>query len=140
LAHYDVVVLGCGPGGERAAIQATRAGKKVAVVERHHVVGGNRVNWGTIPSKSLRESAVFFHQLTKMRLHGIRYDVSSELTVADFMQRERAVVKRELSMIGESLGRYAVDVIQATRDSPVPTRSRCGRPTASCARSPPTTS
>jgi NAD(P) transhydrogenase len=112
LAHYDVVVLGCGPGGERAAIQATRAGKKVAVVERHHVVGGNRVNWGTIPSKSLRESAVFFHQLTKMRLHGIRYDVSSELTVADFMQRERAVVKRELSMIGESLGRYAVDVIQ----------------------------
>ena len=61
MAHYDVVVLGCGPAGERAAIQASRAGRKVAVVERYHLVGGNRVNWGTIPSKSLRESAVFFY-------------------------------------------------------------------------------
>lgn len=111
MAHYDVVVLGCGPAGERAAIQATRAGKRVAVVERHHLVGGNRVNWGTIPSKSLRESAVFFYQLTRSRLHGIRYEVSPELTVADFMQRERAVVRRELELIGESLGRYAVEVI-----------------------------
>jgi NAD(P) transhydrogenase len=109
--HYDVAVLGCGPAGERAAIQATRAGKRVAVVERHSVVGGNRVNWGTIPSKSLRESAVFFYQLTRSRLHGIRYEVLPELTVADFMQRERAVVRRELELIGDSLGRYAVDVI-----------------------------
>ena len=112
MAHYDVVVLGCGPAGERAAIQATRAGKQVAVVERHNVVGGNRVNWGTIPSKSLRESAVFFYQLTRNRLHGIRYEVSPELTVADFMQRERAVVQRELALIGESLGRYAVEVVE----------------------------
>jgi NAD(P) transhydrogenase len=112
VAHYDVVVLGCGPAGERAAIQATRAGKKVAVVERAHVVGGNRVNWGTIPSKSLRESAVFFYQLTRSRLHGIRYEVGPELTVADFMQRERAVVQRELQLINESLGRYAVEVVQ----------------------------
>jgi NAD(P) transhydrogenase len=111
VSHYDVVVLGCGPAGERAAIQATRAGRKVAVVERHSVVGGNRVNWGTIPSKSLRESAVFFYQLTRSRLHGIRYEVLPELTVADFMQRERVVVRRELELIGESLGRYAVDVI-----------------------------
>jgi NAD(P) transhydrogenase len=112
VAHYDVVVLGCGPAGERAAIQATRAGKKVAVVERYHLVGGNRVNWGTIPSKSLRESAVFFYQLTRNRLHGIRYEVSPELTVADFMHRERAVVQRELTLIGESLGRYAVEVVE----------------------------
>ena len=112
MSHYDVVVLGCGPAGERAAIQATRASKRVAVVERHHVVGGNRVNWGTIPSKSLRESAVFFYQLTRGRLHGIRYEVSRELTVADLMQRERAVVKRELELIGDSLGRYAVEVVQ----------------------------
>jgi len=112
VAHYDVVVLGCGPAGERAAIQAARAGKKVAVVERHHLVGGNRVNWGTIPSKSLRESAVFFYQLTRSRLHGIRYEVGPELTVADFMQRERAVVQRELELIGESLVRYAVEVVE----------------------------
>jgi pyruvate/2-oxoglutarate dehydrogenase complex dihydrolipoamide dehydrogenase (E3) component len=73
------------------------------VVERAHVVGGNRVNWGTIPSKTLRESAVFFYQLTRNRLHGIRYEVGPELTVADFMHRERAVVQRE-SAINESPG------------------------------------
>src|SRR5512137_1110806 len=111
MAHYDVVVLGCGPGGERAAIQAARAGKRVAVVERAHVVGGNRVNWGTVPSKTLRESALFFYHLTRLRLHGIRYEVSSELTVPDFMHRERAVVQRELELINESLGRYAVEVV-----------------------------
>ena len=111
MAHHDVVVLGCGPAGERAAIQAARAGKAVAVVERAHVVGGNRVNWGTIPSKTLRESAVFFYELTRHRLHGIRYEVSPELTVADFMFRERAVVARELELINESLGRYAVELV-----------------------------
>jgi NAD(P) transhydrogenase len=111
MAHYDVVVLGCGPGGERAAIQAAKAGKTVAVVERAHVVGGNRVNWGTIPSKTLRESAVFFHQLTRSRLHGIRYEVTPEVTVADFMFRERAVVARELELINDSLGRYAVELV-----------------------------
>jgi NAD(P) transhydrogenase len=111
MAHYDVVVLGCGPAGERAAIQAARAGKRVAVVERAHVVGGNRVNWGTIPSKTLRESAVFFYQLTRNRLHGIRYEVAPEITVADFMHRERAVVARELELINQSLGRYAIELV-----------------------------
>lgn len=112
MPHQNVVVLGCGPAGERAAIQAARAGKRVVVVERAHVVGGNRVNWGTIPSKTLRESALFFHQLTRLRLHGIRYEVSPEVTVADFMQRERAVVQRELELIDQSLGRYGVEVVR----------------------------
>ena len=112
MAHFDVVVLGCGPAGERAAIQAARAGRRVAVVERANVVGGNRVNWGTIPSKTLRESALFFHQLTRNRLHGIRYEVSEDLTVPDFTFRERVVVQRELELINESLGRYAIEVIQ----------------------------
>lgn len=112
MTHYDVVVLGCGPAGERAAIQAARVGKRVAVVERAHALGGNRVNWGTIPSKTLRESALFFHQLQTLRLHGIRYEVSPEVTVADFTQRQRAVVQRELDLIGQSLTRYGVEVLR----------------------------
>ncbi len=114
MQHYDVIVLGCGPGGERAAIQAARAGKRVAVIERQHVVGGTRVNWGTIPSKTLRESAVFVHSLTRDRLEGIRCEISSEITVDDFMYRERVVVQRELEIINESLERYRIDVFEAS--------------------------
>jgi NAD(P) transhydrogenase len=112
--HYDVIVLGCGPAGERAAIQAARAGKHVAVIERQHVVGGTRVNWGTIPSKTLRESAVFVHSLTRDKLEGIRTEISDEITVDDFMYRERVVVQRELEIINESLERYRIEVFEAS--------------------------
>ena len=108
----DVVILGCGPAGERAAIQAARAGKRVIAVERENVVGGNRVNWGTIPSKTLRESALFVHNLTRNRLHGIRFEIADEVTVADFMHRQRQVVQQELELINESLGRYRVRVLR----------------------------
>ena len=112
MPHFDVIVMGCGPAGERAAIQAARAGKRVAVVERAHVVGGNRVNWGTIPSKTLRESALFVLSLTRNKLHGIRTEIAGEITVADFMYRERRVVQRELELINESLDRYRITVFQ----------------------------
>jgi NAD(P) transhydrogenase len=108
---YDVVVIGCGPAGERATIQAARAGKRVAVIERANVVGGNRVNWGTIPSKTLRESALFVLSLTRNRIHGIRTEVQ-DVTVHDFMFRERKVVQRELELINESLERYRIEVIE----------------------------
>jgi NAD(P) transhydrogenase len=110
MPHYDVVVIGCGPAGERAAIQAARAGKQVAVIERQNVVGGTRVNWGTIPSKTLRESALFVHSLTRNKLEGIRCEISDQITVDDFMYRERVVVGRELEIINEALERYSIEV------------------------------
>ena len=112
MPHYDVVVIGCGPAGERAAIQAARAGKHVAVIERQNVVGGARVNWGTIPSKTLRESALFVHSMTRNKLEGIRCEISDEITVDDFMFRERVVVGRELEIINESLERYSIEVLK----------------------------
>jgi len=57
-AVYDVLVIGSGPAGQKAAIQAAKAGKKVAVIERDRRVGGSCVHTGTIPSKSLREHAL----------------------------------------------------------------------------------
>lgn len=109
---FDVVVIGCGPGGERAAIQAARAGARVAVVEKANVVGGARINWGTIPSKTLRESALFVYALTRLHLHGIRTEIAEEITVADFMYREQQVVQRELELLNRSLARYRVEVFQ----------------------------
>lgn len=109
--HCDLVIIGCGPAGERAAIQAARAGKTVVVVERAHVVGGTRVNWGTIPSKTLRESALFLDSLTRHRLDGVRCQVPNEISVAEFMFRERAVVQRELELINAALHRHRVTVV-----------------------------
>jgi NAD(P) transhydrogenase len=128
MPHFDVVVVGCGPAGERAAIQAARADRRVAVVEREHVVGGARVNWGTIPSKTLRESALFVHSLTRNRLEGIHCEVASEISVHDFMYRERAVVQRELELIGESLARYRIEVFEGqARLLDAHTVAVCGR-------------
>src|SRR4051794_12758356 len=107
---FDVIVLGGGPAGERAAIQAARAGKRVAIVERQPVMGGTSVNWGTIPSKTLRESALFLRGLISHRLHGFQAEITEEVTVADFMYRERQVVQRELELINASLGKHRVEV------------------------------
>lgn len=111
---FDLVVLGCGPAGERAAIQAARAGRSVAVIEKARVLGGARVNWGTIPSKTLRESALYVYALTRQRLHGIRCELPEEITVADFMHRERIVVQRELEIVNEALDHYRIDVFKGT--------------------------
>jgi NAD(P) transhydrogenase len=112
MSHFDVIVIGCGPAGERAAIQAARAGRTVAVIEKHHVVGGTAVNWGTIPSKTLRESALFVRSLRSRRLEGFEYRIADHISVADFMYRERIVVQRELELINRSLDRYRIDLFQ----------------------------
>jgi NAD(P) transhydrogenase len=109
---FDVVVLGGGPGGERAAIQAARAGKRVALVERENVVGGMRVNWGTIPSKTLRESALFVHGLRHNKLDAIKVAIAETITVPELMYREQRVVQRELELINRSLSRYAIEVFR----------------------------
>ncbi len=110
MSHYDVVIIGCGPAGERAAIYAAREGRRVAVIEKANVVGGTRINWGTIPSKTLRESALFVHGLTRGKLHGISVELPDQITVGDFTFRERQVVQQELELINRSLDRYAIEV------------------------------
>lgn len=112
MSAFDVVVIGCGPAGERAAIYAARAGKRVAVIEAHNVVGGARVNWGTIPSKTLRESAMFIRATTEDRVHGMQFSLERPLTIADFMHHEREVVQRELELINRSLDKNLIEVFR----------------------------
>ena len=109
---FDVVILGGGPAGERAAIRAARAGKSVALVERENVVGGTCINWGTIPSKTLRQSAEFVLSLTTNKIEGIRTEIAGRITMADFMHHERLVVQRELELVNATLDRYAIRVFE----------------------------
>jgi NAD(P) transhydrogenase len=110
--RFDVVVLGGGPGGERAAIHAARAGKRVALVEREHVLGGMRVNWGTIPSKTLRESAAFVYGLRHNKLDAYKVEVAETITIPELMYREQRVVQRELELINRWLNRYAIETFR----------------------------
>ena len=112
MERYDVVILGGGPAGERAAITAARIGKRVLLIEREHVVGGTCINWGTIPSKTLRESALFVLSLTANKVEGIRTEIAERITVQDFMFRERRVVQRELELVNRTLDKYKVEVFE----------------------------
>jgi NAD(P) transhydrogenase len=110
--RFDVVVLGGGPGGERAAIYAARAGKRVALVERETVLGGMRVNWGTLPSKTLRESALFVYGLRHNKLDAISVEIAQTITIPELMYREQRVVQRELELINRWLNRYAIETFR----------------------------
>jgi NAD(P) transhydrogenase len=111
-SRYDVIILGGGPAGERAAVQAARSGKRVALIERENVVGGTCVNWGTIPSKTLRESAVYVWSLRNRKIEGIRSEITDRITMAGFMYRERLVVQRELELINRTLEKYAIEIFE----------------------------
>jgi len=109
---FDVIVIGCGPAGERAALYAARAGKRVAVIEQYRRIGGTRVNWGTIPSKTLRESAMHVHSLSRGQVYGIRGGMEAPLTVADFMSHEKTVVRQELDLIQGALDRQGIQILR----------------------------
>lgn len=112
--EYDVITIGCGPAGERAAILAARAGRRVAVIEQSEVVGGAAVNWGTIPSKTLRESALFVYSQTHKKLEGIRTEISQEISIQDFMFRKEQVVQRELELINRALEENRIDIFRGS--------------------------
>src|SRR4029077_617201 len=92
---FGLVVIGCGPAGEKGGAQAAYFGKRVAIIERAEHMGGSCINTGTVPSKTLRESALYFSGLKQRGLYGIDYSLKENLTVHDFMHHEREVVDME---------------------------------------------
>ncbi len=112
--HFDLVVIGAGPAGEKGAAQAAYFGKKVCIVERSPKPGGAAVNTGTIPSKTLRETALYFSGLRQRGLYGVDLRVKHDITIGDFMFRERAVVESAWSLIDENLKRHNVVVVQGS--------------------------
>jgi len=109
---FDLVVIGCGPAGEKGAAQAAYFGKRVAVIERAPAVGGSCINTGTVPSKTLRESALYFSGLKQRGLYGIDYSLKENLTVHDFMHHERAVVEMERNRILKNLELHNIQLFR----------------------------
>jgi len=109
---FDLIVIGCGPAGEKAGAQAAYFGKRVAVIERATNPGGSCINTGTVPSKTLRESALYFSGLGQRGLYGIDYSLKENLSVHDFMHHEREVVEMERRRILKNLELHKIEYIQ----------------------------
>ena len=108
---FDLVIIGCGPAGEKAGAQAAYFGKRVAIIERAPEVGGSCINTGTVPSKTLRESALYFSGLRQRGLYGIDYSLKENLTIHDFMHHEREVVEMERQRIRKNLELHHIELI-----------------------------
>jgi NAD(P) transhydrogenase len=108
---FDLIVIGSGPAGEKGAAQAAYFGKRVALIERRAELGGAGVNTGTVPSKTLRESALYFSGLRQRGLYGIDYSLREGLTVQDFMHRKEAVVSAERAKIAANLDAHKIELI-----------------------------
>jgi NAD(P) transhydrogenase len=110
-SRFDLVVLGSGPAGQKAAIQAAKVGASVAVVERRDTIGGVCANTGTIPSKTLREAAIYLTGLSERGLYGQSYRVKEEITIEDLIWRTQQVMTREVDVIRNQLARNHIRVL-----------------------------
>jgi NAD(P) transhydrogenase len=108
---FDMIVLGSGPAGQKAAIQASKSGKKVAVVEAREVVGGACINTGTIPSKTMREAVMHFSGYKYQGIYGANYRVKEKITMSDLSFRVQHVIKTEIDVIHAQLSRNGVETL-----------------------------
>jgi NAD(P) transhydrogenase len=111
---FDLLVIGSGPGGQKAAIAAAKLGKSVAIVERPEMLGGVCNNTGTIPSKTLREAVLYLTGLDQREMYGQSYRLKDEVTIADLTTRTRHVVSRENDVVRSQLTRNRVTIITGT--------------------------
>ncbi len=110
MQEYDLVVIGSGPGGQKAAIAAAKLGKSVAVIERGLMLGGVCVNTGTIPSKTLREAVVYLTGMSQRELYGASYRVKEKITPADLLARTQHVIAKEIDVVRSQLMRNSIEL------------------------------
>lgn len=108
--EYDLVVIGSGPGGQKAAIAAAKLGKTVAIIERGRMLGGVCVNTGTIPSKTLREAVVYLTGMSQRELYGASYRVKEKITPADLLARTQHVIGKEIDVVRNQLMRNGIEL------------------------------
>ncbi|MGA9240777.1 MAG: Si-specific NAD(P)(+) transhydrogenase [Silvibacterium sp.] len=111
MATYDLLVIGSGPSGQRAAVSAVKKGKHVALVEMRNVVGGVCINTGTIPSKTMREAVLHLSGYNYRSIYGMNYRVKEKITMSDLAFRVQHVIKTEIDVTEAQLSRNGVDVV-----------------------------
>src|SRR5438552_16524216 len=105
MQSFDMIVIGSGPAGQRAAIQAAKSGKRVAVIEKAEVVGGTCINTGTIPSKTMREAVLHLSGYHYQSIYGVNYRVKEKITMGDLAFRVQHVIKTEIDVTVAQLSR-----------------------------------
>jgi len=108
---YDLIVIGSGPAGQRAAIQGAKSGKRVALIEKREVIGGACINTGTIPSKTMREAVLHLSGYNYQNVYGVNYRVKEKITMADLAFRVQHVIKTEIDVTQAQLARNGIEVI-----------------------------
>jgi len=110
---YDLLVIGSGPAGQRAAIQAAKLNRRVALIERKAVVGGVCINTGTIPSKTLREAVLYLSGYRERAIYGASYVVKQNITMSDLLLRAGHVIRHEIDVTRHQLMRNRIETIAA---------------------------
>jgi NAD(P) transhydrogenase len=113
-AEYDLVVIGSGPSGEKAAVEAARRHKTVAIVERRSVQGGVCLHTGTIPSKTLRETVVYIAGLRQRSVYGLVPPVALNVTPKELMSRKEQIISEELEVIRQHMIRLGIEVVHGS--------------------------
>lgn len=108
---YDLLVIGTGPAGQRAAIAAAKLGRRVAIVDRRKCVGGVCVNTGTIPSKTLREAVLYLTGYRMRSVYGRHYRVKEDITMEDLLVHSQRVIHNELEVIQLQMSRNGVKML-----------------------------
>jgi NAD(P) transhydrogenase len=114
MEQFDLVVIGSGPAGEKGAVMAAYHGKRVALVERKPTLGGAAAVAGTLSSKTLRETALYFSGFRQRGLYGVEMTLDRALGVRDLLHRERQVARSEQERIGVNLSRHGVELVRGT--------------------------
>ncbi len=114
MQQFDLIAIGSGPAGQRAAIQGAKCGHRVALIERREVVGGNAINTGTIPSKTMREAVLHLTGFAYQGIYGVSYRVKEKITMADLGFRIQHVIKTETDITQAQLSRNGIEVIYGT--------------------------
>jgi NAD(P) transhydrogenase len=124
MQQYDLIVIGSGPAGQRAAIQGAKSGKRVALIEKREVVGGTCINSGTIPSKTMREAVLHLSGFEYQGIYGVSYRVKEKITMGDLGFRVQHVIKTETDITQAQLSRNGIEVIYGAARFVDPTHIR----------------